>query len=452
LGLVLLFRPSGLLFANGAFPDASSLSVASAPSSLVLLSTNFGLVRSDDAGSSWSWTCEVGLSAGGTLYGSSVSSTSDRLFTLGSRGLVISDDRACSWQAPAPAAAAMAATDYFIDPQDPMRIWLLASSLPSAAVPDALLVSRDGGSSFAALATAPTAGEALTGVESAARDSSWVVLAAQPPPPAVPRLGLSRDGGASFTWTPLTGLGPTTNLRIVALDAGDPSKLYLRIARIDESLHVNEALAIVTGLDGGGAAPVVTVPVLVPQGTVTAFLRRASGVILVAGKTSLGPLAWRSTDAGASFSAWSNGGLHVRALAEKSATLYAVADELAAGDPFVVATSEDEGTSWHPLLSSFQDLGSLAPCARQACQSTCATNVALGIFPASLCGAPVGEHPDAAPPPADAGMGTPGSGCQCQAGAGGTGSPTLGAWWLAGWTIAGIACARRRARRRFSRQ
>ena len=68
---------------------------------------------------------------------------------------------------------------------------------------------------------------------------------------------------------------------------------------------------------------------------------------MIAAVVGLDEVAYRSTDAGASFQALPTPP-SVRAMSARGSTLYVVADNVA--DGYAVGTSVDEGQSWQPLM------------------------------------------------------------------------------------------------------
>jgi len=400
--------------ANGAFPDSQALWWETGGAGLVL-ATNFGLVRSDDGGQSWTWTCELGLAAGGSLY---AETTSRRLFTLGNEGLAASDDRGCTWQTGAATTLASQASDYFLDPSDPRRLWLISDGLDGdgGAAPRGargLYLSRDGGETYDLMATFPSQDGVFTGVETRWDDSSFVAATVQRPAPMASSLGVSRDGGASFHWEQLEGLAPLASLRLLGIDRTIRGRIYLRATFAGEgaSRATDDGLVVVTApeadevsdasatsdMSAGSGAPLTTaVPVRIAGGTMTAFLQRENGDVLVAGQSPPGPWSFRATTGDTSFAPWETGGLHVKALTEHAGVLYVAADQLGSADPFAVGESDDDGAHWRPLLASFRQVDEVPACAAAACREACASYVAFGLFRPALCEA---DATDGATPP-----------------------------------------------------
>ena len=335
--------------ANGAFPESEALLLPADRPLEIVLATNFGLVLSDDGGATWQWTCERPETAMATLYGLGPP-PDDRLFSLSPDvGLAVSSDGSCSWRRAGGVLADVVAGDYFPDPTDPNRVLAVAAqAVDAAAGPAFLYASGDGGESFdpVPLFTAPD-GAALTGVE-VARSDPRIVTLAMLMPGSHPALVRSTDGGGSWTTIdvePWLGAYP---FRIVAVDAADPDVVALRVLAPG-----GDALAITR--DGGAT---FTTPVTVPGGSLSAFVRLASGTVLVAGlapsvadggSTTTG-VGWRSTDGGLTFEDWTlTPEPHLLALAERDGTLYLAGNNYT--DGWAVAISTDEGRTIEPLAT-----------------------------------------------------------------------------------------------------
>src|SRR6266850_6434690 len=83
--------------ANGAFPESYQLFLPADRPDQIVLATNFGLIISDDAGATWTWTCEQKATVMASLYGVSAPPL-DRFFSMSTLvGLAYSDDASCTW-------------------------------------------------------------------------------------------------------------------------------------------------------------------------------------------------------------------------------------------------------------------------------------------------------------------------------------------------------------------
>lgn len=412
LGLTGLGVP-GRAAADGAFPDSMQLLVPADHPHRIILATNFGLIISEDDGATWEWTCEARDLDVAIVY-QRAAAPSDRIFSvLAINRMVYSDDVACSWTPSGGGLATAVARDAFADPTSAARVFAVAAEPSAVLIPSSVYRSDDGGATFGpALFTAPTGGD-LLGVESAVSDPATVYLAiygtssSTSPPHLEPILGRSTDGGQHWTTANLVAaLGPSV-FRIIAVDPTDARHLFLRVTIGSD----NEALAV--SEDGGLTfAEPVTVP-----GRLTAFVRLASGTILVGAITAAGdPLAFRSTDQGRTFVAWP-GAPHLRALAERDGRLFAAADNYL--DHFAAGVSTDEGVTFQPLLT-YNHVNRIKPCAQDRCQDFCInTLAALTLWPLQVCG----DVPDAGKPP----VAPPKGGCGCQASLGAT-TETTNRW------------------------
>jgi MYXO-CTERM domain-containing protein len=164
----------------------------------------------------------------------------------------------------------------------------------------------------------------------------------------------------------------------------------------------------------------------------TALLRRANGQVLVSALDVVNGALYRSTDGGESFVRMPST-LSIRAMAERSGTIYAAADYFA--DGFALGVSRDDGLTFQPLMTLDQVAGTRT-CGNlpSTCAPTCDMLVALNVFKASTCrGAPGGADGGAGGVPRAAA-----AGCGCGVGAAAT--PGLG--------VAALILITRRPRRR----
>jgi hypothetical protein len=361
--------------ANGAFPDSVGILLPLDRPLEIHLATNFGVISSEDAGKTWSWSCEQPLSSLANLYQMGAPPL-DRIFALSSNGLIFSDDGTCGWTQSRPTPDTALLTDFFPDPSDPNHV--LAIILPNTADLEAegIYVSTDGGANFGdVLFKAPLDG-GMTGIEIARSDPHIAYAAMYERPGVHPRIVKSSDGGT--TWGTPIDVEPSlgqNSFRIIAIDPTNPQKLYLRV---QEALL--ESLAI---SDDGGMTfkKPVTFPIMMG-----AFARLASGTILSAGfkyddKGAMTAIGYRSTDGGATFTAWDNIP-SFRALAERDGVLYGSADNFK--DGFALGTSTDEGLTWKPLMN-FSQVSSIKSCVQMACAASCASQVKQKLWSSAVC-------------------------------------------------------------------
>ena len=399
--------------ANGAFPEAGQLLFPAQRADTIVIGANYGLLVSEDRGSSWSWACETERVRLGRLYQTGVD---DRLLALSASGLVYSDDLGCTWQASGGALSTALGTDSYVDASNPRRVFALATNTDYS---QSVHVSHDGGSTFdRTILTVPN-GTTLNGVESSRSNPDVVYVSGNTFDTVGPRAQLwrSTDGGNTWQSRELEAELLRGFIRIVSVDPVDPSRVLLRVTpTTGDLLALTRDGGVKTAIVARSAAPF------------SAFLRRESGELLLA---TTGTEHFRSTDAGSSFEPWTVS-VAIRALAEREGTLYVVPD---IKHPNALLRSDD-GASFVPVFS-LSDLRGPRPCVAAACQSTCDYYSGMGLWPAATCTA---RESDAGVP-----QGTPsssdGGGCACTVPASARGGSALP------WVCAGFALLRSRSRR-----
>lgn len=444
--------------ADGALPGSLGILLPADKPKEIALSTNFGLIISDDGGATWVWTCEQIPTSMANLYAlgpppAAVGSLGDRFYALSPiEGLAFSDDGTCSWQRAGGMLAGASVTDFFVDPTNPDRALAAAASADDAGVVGAasIYASADGGTSFGAtpLFTAP-AGAVVVGVEIARSDPNVIYLAYY--------LTLTQDGGASSgrdprlvrssdggkTWTTMdvaAALGPNI-VRIFAVDPANSDLVYLRvIASGSESVAVTR--------DGGMT---FAQPLAIPNGSVSAFARLASGTVLVGARINFATdgggangAGYRSTDGGMTFAPWIlTPQPHLVGLAERvsggRSTLYLSGENYV--DGWALATSGDEGATVTPVMSYIQVRG-IQSCAQQACVNACNYEEMQAVWDPAVC---TGALLDAGTL-ADGGAVAPPAGAGCRCGAAGGRRSGIASLLTLGLAV--VELMRRRVRRR----
>jgi hypothetical protein len=361
------------------FPSAQSVFVPADRPDEILVGTNFGLIHSDDGGASWTWSCDQGLLPRAPYQLGPA--PRHRLFSFGA-GMAYSDDGGCSWQPSGGLlAAGYQALRVFVDPTNADR------ALASATLSDgdggysyALLGSGDGGATFDSVRYASAVNQ-ITSVEGAPSDPATIYLTLYTGPSGAPTLVRSLDGGA--TWQPFdlsAEIGPGW-VSVVAVDPSRADRVFLRqITAADEALVIVE-----------GGAVTATRALTVPGGASFAFVRAASGIILVAALAAGTPALFRSRDDGASFEPLA-GAPRALALAERRGVFYAAIDGRYEFDALEAST--DVGSTWQTAMS-FAQLQAITACAKVACQTSCAGWSQAGLWPAAFCSADAPVRPDA---------------------------------------------------------
>ncbi len=351
--------------ADGALADSSQLFLPLDRPQEIVVGTNFGLLISQDNGATVHWVCEQAIVGCATQY-EQAPPPSDTLFALSPNGLVMVGADACQYGV---AKGLSEVDDMFIDPSDGHRVLALTALANDAGdTPAVALVSSDGGQSFSTVLYTAPVGSALLGVEIAKSDPNTIYLTQQVRTTGAISILHSTDGGQSFQsydQSATLGLG---DLKIVAVDPLDPTRVYLRFTE-----RAGGSDSFVVSTDGGMT---VRVAQALPAGYVmSAFLLQSDGTLLLAGlQLNLDPLAtpdcggkkpyaklagvaYRSKDSGQTFTTWPNPP-HLRALGERNGVLYAVGDNLL--DGFAVGTSTNGGQSWKKLFQYADILGPLS--------------------------------------------------------------------------------------------
>ncbi|MCK6546478.1 hypothetical protein L6R52_11560 [Myxococcota bacterium] len=326
--------------ANGAFPDSMAIFLPKDAPARVILATNFGLLLTDDDGATWDWVCEQAVAYYVPLYQLGAPPASD-LYAITSDGLAVSRDGACTWTLASGLGRSFLVSDAFPSPVEPTRVLSIARAT-TATLTDALHASDDGGRTLGPVIWAAPRGRTIESVEVAASDARVVYLTTTSTgTPRRPLLHRSTDGGHTFTPIALDVVGARVAL-IAAIDPSDAAIVYLRVRRAPG--ETGDQLAIVDGDTARVALELDT--------QMSGFLRAASGALYALTLDR----SFVSTD-GETFTPFAPG-LHLRALAERDAHLYAVADNFR--DGFAVGVSTDGGETFRPLLRFDEIRGPLA--------------------------------------------------------------------------------------------
>jgi hypothetical protein len=439
--LVALLGPlAGAARANNGIPGSLGVLLPLDKPQSIGLATTFGLILSDDGGTTWSWTCEQAVTSMADVYVVGPP-PADRFYARSPvTGLGFSDDESCGWHPAGGALAGVKVSDFFPDATDPAHVLAAAAPTSDAGTgAAAVYVSTDGGATFAAtpLYTAP-AGAAIVGIEIARSNPQIVYLTTYTVGSGGydPVLVRSIDGGG--TWTPVDLLAPLGSaiVRILAVDPADADLVYLRATGA-----TGETLAVTR--DGGTT---FATPLAIANGTVSAFARLASGTVLVGALLNLAGggggtmgAGYRSNDGAVTFQPWTLApqphlvGLGERVVGGES-TLYLSGKNYS--DGWALAVSTDEGATVTPVMR-YDQVAGIRPCVQQLCLPTCNYEEMQAIWDPSVCGGADGGAADAGGP------GPPqSSGCRC--GLGGSG---LGTGFGASLLVAvASSCARRRRR------
>jgi uncharacterized protein (TIGR03382 family) len=353
---VLLAQP---VRANGAFPDEFSIHFQPGAPQRILMGANFGLLISEDDGATWRYACEpwVVSSSNAALSNTSVSFyqvTADAVLLADALTVTRSDDVACTWPTAGGVAATVRVTDLFPDPNDASFVLAISVILNPTDVVSYIVASHDGGKTFDAPHLYETR-DLLTGVEMARSTPGVAYATTVSISGGAAHFLASADRGAHWTTLPLA-IPSGTEPRILAVDPEDDQTVYLRLV-------TSLSDSILMTANGGQSFQTI----LPPIGTsLSSFLRAGDGALYAGTRT--GKLYVQPAGA-TGFTERS--APHLRCLGQRPGTtrIYACADGVA--DGFSLATSDDNGLSFQPMMSFTELLGPLT-CA--PVQTACAAH------------------------------------------------------------------------------
>lgn len=408
--------------ADGAFPNSQSVLLPRDRANEIILGTTFGLIFSEDTGATWQYACEnelTRMSTGGQYQLGPP--PDDRIYAIADVGSPVSADGACNWILAGGDVTTVKPQDVFPDPANPMRTFVLAMDTAIGTV--AAYRSTDAGLNYEGPIFPSPPDSLVVGIESALTAPQTVYITYYDVVGTHPHLAMSMDGGDSWATSDIErDLGAVIPY-LAAVDPTNPRRLYLRVASGGGISSSFQGIAI---SDDAGAS--WRMPLMVPGGTLSGFVRLPSGNLVAVGTTaplmpggSAVPALFRSDDAGQSFSTQSLP-FHAAGLAQRNGQIFAATNNFL--DGFALARSDDNGRNWTTLLR-FRDIKGIKDCVRTSCQDDCDYQAGITLFPPNVCNpidaAADGEPSDAATPPAKSG------GCGCQLGT--TGGP-------AGWQAA----------------
>lgn len=210
-----LLLPSAAL-AHGREPSLGAIAFDPSDPDRIVVRATWGFISSLDDGETWTWQCASAVPFDRTREDPEMVISSGGHVLLGTfDGLVRSDARACSWEAPEPRLSDVYVVDVASDPSDPSVVWTVASS---GREPDALFRSDDRGATWTMISS-PHPTSLSDRLSVAPSDPNRIYMSG-----VIPRRSLlptdagPADGGASDAGPPL--------------DAGDlplvPQGMFLR--------------------------------------------------------------------------------------------------------------------------------------------------------------------------------------------------------------------------------
>jgi len=396
--------------ANGRYPLANQLVARpGGPAHLVARST-FGLLRSDDAGATWTWVCEDALGMLDVAEDPSLALTGDGTTVVAySQGINVSHD-GCTWTPAVGIPGGRFAVDVTVSPARPHDVLAIELSIDNGSDASSggytlhLVASSDDGATWTDVGD-PLPGFLGATVEVATATADRIYISGKVLANDQPTLARSADGGRTFTLGAIAGVPSDAGVFIGGVDPVDPDVVYLRTSPTATA----PGRVIVTRDGGATFSELVTIP-----GDVSGFALSPDGATLAVGGVDTG-LYVGSTGAGGSTGVADGstsaafpitGTVKPSCLTWVGARLYACAKE--AVDMFSIAASDDAGAHFMPLLH-------LADVTPADCPAQSSTGICSSKWPpiAAIIGADAG-----APPAPDGGVKPPKSsgGCGCEVG------------------------------------
>ena len=216
---------AGMVQAHGAYPVANQVLFDPEDDSRIMVASNIGILRSEDGGASWAWTCMA-------AYGSNMNEHPhvalldwNTIVVARQQGLSLSNDGGCSWQFPEQLAGRWV-TDIQRAPGSD-RLYAVASSREA---PSALFVSDDRGAGWSAVGPA-FPGTLLRSLLLPHADPELLYLAAvevtdsAAERPAA-RVLRSTDRGASWQPLPFPLADGEVDFLLLGSDPGDADRLW----------------------------------------------------------------------------------------------------------------------------------------------------------------------------------------------------------------------------------
>jgi hypothetical protein len=348
--------------ANGRFPAAQHLWAAHTTlgDSLVLRST-FGLLASDDGGTTFHYLCEeaLGYADRGFLDPPVVLDHSGRIYVGSTSALQRVDATRCD----APAMSTFA-NDSIGDLDATPDGLTIVAAVTRTDGSSAIVRSDDGGEHFALLGNG-LASVTLNTLE-VARSDTRVVYASGYGADRLPRVYGSHDGGATLEVLPF----PTDHIDdawIAGIDPTDANTVFVRarlFASITSDGGASRPTALMRSRDGGMQWSEVTRT----HGAMLGFAVDDTGRGLFVGSAAGDGLV-RSLDGGETWATVATP--HVQCLRWFAGALYVCGDWL--NDGFAIARSPDQGTTLEPVLRFDQVHGAYACPASSIEGSVCAS-------------------------------------------------------------------------------
>ncbi|MEO8874745.1 MAG: hypothetical protein ABI461_04080 [Polyangiaceae bacterium] len=356
---------SSIANANGRFPTAGQLVVSPSTPSHLVLRTTFGILISNDAGTNWDWLCEKAVGYGAAVEDPSiVISGNDSLLVATFEGLAISPDHGCSWTIGTTALTKRLMTDVAIHPDSPSSVIALTSQFDPKSdagtftYNNSILGSTDDGTTWTQLGGALDNSFVAETLDAAKSDPQRIYVSGiRGQGTAISGIFLaSTNGGQSFTESLIPLLSSDEHAPFIgAVDPVNANRVYVRTS------GATSGRLLVTENGGTDFKTIFTGPPLM------GFALSPDGSKIFVGASN-GLFEASPTDY--VFTQKSN--IQVQCLATSGARVYACSVE---SSGFIVGASDDDGTTFAPLLHLATVRGPLA------CPASTTANLCVPDWP-----------------------------------------------------------------------
>jgi hypothetical protein len=321
-------------FSNGRFPEANQLAVDPADPRHLVVRTTFGILRSFDAGATWTWTCEEAVSPLGLLDEEILITSGGRTWVALADGLATADRQGCGWERVPGNLVGQHVFDMVGDSHDRRSAYAAVGITINGSLHGRIARTTDGVSwSF---------------VGAVLRDAVPLTIDIAPSRPQRLYLGVtdtnyefgyidvSEDAG--LTWVRHDAPHGVDSVYVSGVDSQQPDRIYVRQTFPDNVLYVSE--------DGAGTWK----EIFRATRPLTGFAISPDGrSVAVGGEHGVTILARDDVGDGTStFSAVAGAAVTAKCLTWTDAGLFACASE--ASDGFTIGQSMDAGKTFKALL------------------------------------------------------------------------------------------------------
>jgi MYXO-CTERM domain-containing protein len=394
MGILVALLPS-IARANGRPAQTSTILVDPNNPNRLWVGATFGALVSEDGGQNWRLVCEVPLGTFGFTIDPAYRITPSCLTLAGTQaGLIYSRDNGCNWDH---SGGSITSTTSIIDvalhPSNHSRV-LLATNVSGQM--NAVHLSNDGGTTFAATSATVPMGTVFRSVKYAADGNHAYAMSSDG---SITHIFTSTDGGQSWTQTSYSSTAESAPV-LIGADPRDPLKVYY-YARALGLHHLHRST------DGGATfsevtSDIATIFIGLFKSDGTLYLATNQGIRKSPDGLTIGPPATASE-------------IPVTCLAIDGNTLYGCGSD--STDGFSIGKSTDDGANWTKLLKFNENIVGPIVCGPSA--QVCTQCYSMWPTFAMQFGLPNTTQPACMDPGATTCMGSGGSGGS--SGSGGSG-------------------------------